>query len=100
MARSKVYLIFLVRKSYKTSKQEPIVILDAFVAPHTSVYSKPWKYNELEYRIDKLKLLVEFFQVLKIFCKLGDSILLVFGGGKVFCAGLVSISTIFSYLIS
>jgi hypothetical protein len=101
LARGKVYLIFLVRKSYKVSKREPIVILDAFAAPYTSVYSKPWKYNELEYRIDKLKLLTEFYlQVLKMFCKPGDNILSVFGSRKVLCARLVSISTISSYLIS
>jgi hypothetical protein len=38
--------------------------------------------------------------VLEIFCKPGDSVFSVFGSGKVLCAGLVSISTISSNLIT
>ena len=91
LARSAVYLIFLVRKSYKASRPDPIVIPSAFAAPQTSVYSKPQKYNELEYRIDNSELRMEFYlKILKMFCKLGDSILSIFGGGKILCAGLVS----------
>jgi hypothetical protein len=56
LARSAVFLIFLVRKSYRGSKRDSIVIPKAFAAPQTSVYSKPLKYNELEYGIDTSEL--------------------------------------------
>ena len=91
MARSAVYLIFLVRKSYKASRPEPIIIPPAFAAPQTSVYTKPRKYNELEYRIDSSELRMEFYlKVLEMFCKPGDCMLSIFGGSKILCAGLVS----------
>jgi hypothetical protein len=60
LARGAVFLIFLIRKSYKASKIDPIVIPKAFVVPQTAVYTKPRKYNELEYRIDTLELRMEF----------------------------------------
>jgi hypothetical protein len=91
LARGKVHLILLVRKSYKASRPEPIVIPTAFAAPQTAVYTKPRKYNELEYRLDTSELRMEFYlRILEMFCKPGDSILTIFGGGKVLCAGLVS----------
>ena len=61
LARSKVHLIFLIRKSYIASRSEPVVIPAAFAAPQTSVYTKPRKYNELEYRIDTSELRMEFY---------------------------------------
>jgi hypothetical protein len=83
------------------SKRDPIVIPKVFVAPQTSVYSKPQKYNELEYWIDTSELQMEFYlRVLEMFCKPGNSMFSVFGGGKVLCAGLVSIPTISLNLIS
>jgi hypothetical protein len=86
-----MFLIFLVRKSYKALKRDPIVIPKAFAAPQTSVYLKPRKYNELEYWIDTLELRMEFYlRVLKMFYKPDDSILSAFNGRKVLCAGLVS----------
>ena len=91
LARSKVHLIFLIRKSYAASRAEPLVIPSAFAAPQTSVYTKPRKYNELEYRIDTSELRMEFYlRILEMFCKPGDAILSIFGGGKVMCAGMVS----------
>jgi hypothetical protein len=84
LARGVVFLIFLVRKSYRASKRDPIVIPKAFAALQTSVYSKPRKYNKLEYWIDTSELQMEFYlRVLEMFCKPEDSILSVFGGGKV-----------------
>jgi hypothetical protein len=56
LARGAVFLIFLIRKSYRASKIDQIVIPKAFAAPQTVVYNKPRKYNELEYRIDTLEL--------------------------------------------
>ena len=61
LARSAVYLIFLVWKSYRALRLEPIVIPPAFAAPQTLVYTKPQKYNELEYWIDILELQMEFY---------------------------------------
>ena len=91
LARSAVHLIFLVRKSYRASRAQSIDIPSAFAAPQTAVYTKPRKYNELEYRIDTSELRMEFYlKVLEMFCKPGDSILSIFGGSKVLCAGLVS----------
>ena len=92
-ARSTVYLIFLIRKSYRASRPDPIVISHAFVAPQTLVYTKPRKYNELEYQIDNSELQMEFYlQILEVFYKPKDSILSIFGGGKILCSGLVSFS--------
>lgn len=56
LARDKVYLIFLLWKSYRALKKESIVILEAFAALYTYVYLRLQKYNELEYRIDTSKL--------------------------------------------
>jgi hypothetical protein len=101
LTRGTVFLIFLVRKSYRASKRDPIVIPKAFVALQTSIYSKPRKYNELEYRFDTSELRMEFYlRVLEMFCKPGDSMFSIFGGWKVLCAGLVSIPTISLNLIS
>jgi hypothetical protein len=61
LAQSSVFLVFLIWKSYRASRTDPIVIPKAFAAPQTSVYSKPRKYNELEYRIDKSELRMEFY---------------------------------------
>jgi hypothetical protein len=90
-ARSAVFLIFLIQKSYRASRRDPIVIPKALVALQTSVYSKPQKYNELEYRIDSSELRMEFYlRMLEMLCKPRDCVLSVFGGGKVLCTGLVS----------
>jgi hypothetical protein len=90
LARGAVFLIFLIRKSYRASKIDPIVILKVFAAPQTAIYTKPRKYIELEYRIDTSELWMEFYlRVLEMFCKPGDNMISVFGGGKVLCAGLV-----------
>jgi hypothetical protein len=93
LARGAVFLIFLIRKSYRASKIDPIVISKAFAAPQTVVYTKPRKYNELEYRINTSELRMEFYlRVLEMFCKPGDSMISIFGGGKVLCAGLVCLT--------
>jgi hypothetical protein len=55
LARTKVHLIFLVRKTYKPNGKF-IKIPVAFEAPNTSVYQEPHKYNELEYMIANTKL--------------------------------------------
>jgi hypothetical protein len=70
LARAKVHLIFLVKKTFKLDR-------------------KP--NNELEYRITTSELRMEFYlRVMEMFCQPGDAILSIFGGGKVVCAGVVS----------
>ena len=49
-ARAPVSLLFLVRKSDKAKFN----ILAIFQAPETSVYTKPRKYQELQYRINTI----------------------------------------------
>jgi hypothetical protein len=61
LARGAVFLIFLVCKLYRVSKRDPIIIPKVFAAPQTSVYSKPRKYNELEYWIDTSELQIELY---------------------------------------
>jgi hypothetical protein len=90
LARAEVYLIFLVKKSYKLNGKS-IEVLVCFEAPNTSIYQKPHKYNELEYRITTSQLRMEFYlRILEMFCQPGDAIVSIFGGGKVVCAGVVS----------
>jgi hypothetical protein len=90
LARAEVYLIFLMKKSYKLNGKS-IEVLVCFEAPNTSIYQKPHKYNELEYRITTSQLRMEFYlRILEMFCQPGDAIVSIFGGGKVVCAGVVS----------
>jgi hypothetical protein len=90
LAKAKVYLIFIVKKSDKLNGKS-IKVPVFFEAPNTSVYQKPCKYNELEYKIMTSELRMEFYlQILEMFYQPGDAIVSIFGGGKVVCAGVVS----------
>jgi hypothetical protein len=62
IVRAEVHLIFLMKKTFKLDGK-PIKIPSAFEAPNTSVYQKPCKYNELEYRITTTELHMEMFCV-------------------------------------
>jgi hypothetical protein len=65
-----------------------------FHAPNTSVYTKPRKYNELEYQIETSKLRMEFYlHVMELICRPGDVVFSVFAGGKVFYVGVISSNT-------
>jgi hypothetical protein len=87
LAMAKVYLIFLIWKAFKAPGKK-IAILEAFVAPLTLMYKKPWKYNELEYCINMTELQMEFYlRIMEMFCKPGSMVFPAFGGGKVVCAG-------------
>jgi hypothetical protein len=91
-AKAKVLLIFLVKKTYRAAGNVVNVPLN-FHAPNTSVYNKPQKYNELEYRVDTTKLRIEFYlKVLELVCRPRDAVVSIFGGGKVLCSGVVSTS--------
>jgi hypothetical protein len=48
LAKAKVLLFFLVKKSYRAAKNL-ISISKNFQAPNTYVYTNLWKYNDLEY---------------------------------------------------
>ena len=86
-ARAPISLMFLIRHVDK----DRINIPEEFAAPNTSVYTKPRKYQELEYRDQPSELRMEFYlQLLDLFCRPGDTIYSVFSGTKVLCAGLVS----------
>ena len=91
-ARIPVCLLFLIRKSEKAKFNIP----STFQAPDTPVYTKPRKYQELQYRIQSTELRMEFYlHLFELFCRLGDTIYSVFNGTKILCAGLVSKNFIF-----
>ena len=71
--------------------KEWIIIPEEFEASNTFVYTKPQKYQELEYREQPSELHMEFYlQLLDLFCSPGDTIYSVFSGIKILCAELVS----------
>ena len=91
-ARAPVSLLFLVRKSDKAKFNIPTV----FQAPDTPMYTKPRKYQELQYRIQTMELQMEFYlHLFGLFCRVGDTLYSVFNGTKILCAGLVSANLIF-----
>ena len=86
-ARAPISLMFLIRHVDKNR----INIPEEFEAPNTSVYTKPRKYQELEYRDQPSELRMEFYlQLLDLFCRPRDIIYSVFNGTKILCTGLVS----------
>ena len=86
-ARASVSLLFLIRKSKKAKFNIPAT----FQAPDTPVYTKPRKYQELQYRIQSMELRMEFYlHLFELFCPAGDTVYSVFNGTKILCAGLVS----------
>ena len=56
-AKAKVYVIFL----QDNNNQYQVEILEYFNAPSSPVFRKPRKYNELEYRINRCELRMEFY---------------------------------------
>ena len=56
-AKAKVYVIFL----HDKKNQYHIDLLGYFNAPSSPVFTKPKKYNELEYRIHSNELGMEFY---------------------------------------
>jgi hypothetical protein len=55
VAKAKVLLFFLVKKSYRAT-WNLISNFEKFEAMQTLVYTKPKKYNELDYKIKTLEL--------------------------------------------
>ena len=91
-AQALVSLLFLVRKLEKAKFN----ILAVFQVPNTLVYTKPRKYQELQYRIQTTELRMEFYlHLFELFCRAGHTVYSVFNGTKILCAGLVSANLIF-----
>ena len=89
-ARAPITLLFLIRHVDK----DKIVIPDELQAPNTPVYTKPRKYQELEYREQATELRMEFYlRIFDLFCRSGDTVYSVFSGTKILYAGLVSSTT-------
>ena len=90
LAKARVPLVFLLKKG---SKFEQKCIPSEFHPPVSVFYEKPGKYNELEYRMSASELRMEFYlKVMQLFGNAGDTILSVFGGGKIVCSGMVSLA--------
>ena len=71
--------------------KDRIIIPEEFEALNTSVYTKPQKYQELEYREQPSKLRMEFYlQLPDLFCRPGDTIYGVFSGTKILYVALIS----------
>ena len=86
-AKTNVQIIFMFRKGKKMVLKN---LPKFFEAPATPEFTNPGAYNELEYRIYNTELRMEFYlQLLDLFCKEGDALLTVFGGGKLSCAAWV-----------
>ena len=91
-ARAPVSLLFLVRKSDKAKFNIPAV----FQALDIPVYTKPRKYQELQYRFQTTELRMEFYlHLFELFCRAGDTVYCVSNGTKILCADLVSANLIF-----
>ena len=87
-ATRKVILTFLQDLNY----HDHVEIHPNFFPPESFVYTKPHGYNELEFRVYNTELRMEFYLwLVQKFCRLGGSILSIFGGGKITCAAMVSI---------
>ncbi|KAG0581687.1 hypothetical protein KC19_3G000200 [Ceratodon purpureus] len=82
-ANDPVQILFLFRRTIKCKLQLP----NYFNAPKTPKFTVCRKYNELRYRTYDTELRMEFYlKLLDLFCKEGDAIVTVFGGGKLSCA--------------
>ena len=82
-----VSFLFFIMKSEKAKFNIPAT----FQAPDTPMYTKPRKYQELQYRIQATELQMEFYlHLFELFCRARDTVYNVFNGTKILCAGLVS----------
>jgi hypothetical protein len=92
LAKAKVLLFFIVKKSYMVAGNIINVPLN-FYATNTFVYTKPHIYNELEYRIETSELRMEFYlHVMELICQPRDAVFSIIVDGKVVCAGVVSLN--------
>ena len=70
-AQAPVSLLFLIRKLEKAKFNIPAI----FHVPNTLVYTKPRKYQELQYRIQAIELRMEFYlHLFELFCRAADTI--------------------------
>jgi hypothetical protein len=88
LAKERIHLLFLVKKHLSST----IKIPSLFTFPDTPVYTKPRRYNEIEYRMYTNELRMEFYmRVLEIICKPMSVICTLFCGTKALCAAVVSL---------
>ncbi len=86
LAKEPVFLLFLVKKDISGRYSVP----SQFMYPETSIFTKPRRYDELEYRIYSSELRMEFYlNVLRIFCGAVDMVVTLFAGTKMMCAAMV-----------
>lgn len=86
-AQTNVQIIYMFKKGFRPKIRS---LPKVFEAPFTAVFTTPGGYNELDYRMYNTELRMEFYlQLLDLFCRDGDAILTVFGGGKLTCAAWV-----------
>ncbi len=87
LAKERVQLLFLLKKNLSPTIRIPSL----FTFPETPVYTKPRRYNELDYRMYTTELRMEFYMsVLDLICKPMDVVCTLFCGTKVLCAAVVS----------
>ena len=79
LATSNVRLLFLINNEM----EHPPSMKKQYQAPQHVVYKKPRKYNELQYSMYLIELMMEFYiKVLDLFCKPGDSMFELFARTK------------------
>ena len=84
----KVLLVFLHRPGNNVRVEIP----DEFTCPEFNRYVKAHAYSEVEYRLNNLKLRMEFYiWLVKSFCIPQECIYSVFAGGNLTCAAVVSV---------
>ena len=82
-ARALISLLFLIKAKFN--------IPTTFQALETPVYTKPRKYQELQYKIQATELQMEFYlHLFELFCHVADTVYNVFNGTKILYVGLVS----------
>ena len=87
-AHMKMQILYLFKKGIRRTGK---TYTPVFEPPETTVFTTPGAYNELDYRIYNTEMRMEFYiKLLELFCKNGDAILTVFGGGKLTCAAWVT----------
>ena len=85
-ARAKVELLFLQNPELPMVRMIP----DEFIAPDTTVYTNPRAYDELQYRLYRGELRMEFYlSLMKLFTTTGSNMFSVYAGSKITCAAVV-----------
>ena len=93
LATSNVRLLFLI----KNEMEHPPSLKKQYQAPQHVVYKKPQKYNELQYLMYLIELMIEFYiRILDLFYKLRDFVFELFVWRKLMAASVVSVTFVHS----